>query len=59
MLLGLSPDIKIPVNIAEYIKEINGFEKNNDLSDENYVIYSTIREYTKEYLKEEKLYETS
>ena len=43
--------IKIPVNIAEYIKEINGFEKNNDLSDENYVIYSTIREYTKEYLR--------
>lgn len=43
--------IKIPVNIAEYIKEIDGFEKNNDLSNEKYVIYSTIREYTNEYLR--------
>ncbi len=42
--------IKIPITISEYVKEINGFERNENLSNEKYIIYSTIREYTEEYL---------
>lgn len=43
--------IKIPINIAENVKQINGFEKSEISLNDNYIIYTTTKEYTEEYLR--------
>lgn len=43
--------IKIPVEISENVKQIEGFEISENLLYEEYVVYITTKEYTEEYLK--------
>lgn len=47
--------IKIPKEIAENIENIEKFEISNNLSNDEYIIYITTKEYTQEYLKYIKL----
>lgn len=43
--------IKIPIEIAENIYEINGFERSEQLSNEEYIVFKTTNEYTEIFLQ--------
>lgn len=43
--------IKVPQKIAKNTEQLKDFEVNEKLSNDNYIVYTTIQEYNEEYLK--------